>query len=308
MRASVCECERSPDESLSQALHTLNGDIVTGKIGDAGGRIARLLAQKPARKRPSRIFTSPRCLVIRRRTNARTSLASSKRARARGNALRTCNGPSSTPKSFCLCTEVGMGGWGRAASPQSLNSQSLHSLRANRSGSTPATQRRSERFRMIRRTALAVIAILPVAGLAMADGTSYPMVMSLRPVAIQAGTTAEMTVHSRYSMEGSYRILISGSGVTGQVANDSSPKPAAATAQATPSTKGSTTVKSASLVKKTAARPRRASLPPPSSRQPQTRPVDKSTAAQKSLTVQKASTTKEVGHSPCHAPAAPIGR
>jgi hypothetical protein len=46
VRASVCECERSPDESLSQALHTLNGDIVSGKIGDTGGRIARLLAAK----------------------------------------------------------------------------------------------------------------------------------------------------------------------------------------------------------------------------------------------------------------------
>jgi hypothetical protein len=46
VRASVCECERSPDESLSQALHTLNGDVVTGKIGAAGGRIAQLLAAK----------------------------------------------------------------------------------------------------------------------------------------------------------------------------------------------------------------------------------------------------------------------
>jgi hypothetical protein len=46
VRASVCECERSPDESLSQALHTLNGDIVTGKIGAAGSRIARLLVAK----------------------------------------------------------------------------------------------------------------------------------------------------------------------------------------------------------------------------------------------------------------------
>jgi hypothetical protein len=46
VRASVCECERSPDESLSQALHTLNGDVVTGKIGASNGRIAQLLAAK----------------------------------------------------------------------------------------------------------------------------------------------------------------------------------------------------------------------------------------------------------------------
>jgi hypothetical protein len=145
---------------------------------------------------------------------------------------------------------------------------------------------------MIRRTALAVIAILPVAGLALADGTSYPMVMSLRPVAIQAGTTAEMSVHSRYSMEGSYRILVSGSGVTGQVANDSSPKPAAAMAQATPSTKGSATVKSVSLAKKPGAADKSVAA---ASKQSTTanKTVDKSTAAQKSLTVQKASTSKK---------------
>jgi hypothetical protein len=46
VRASVCECERSPDESLAQALHTLNGDIVTGKIADAKARVARLVAAK----------------------------------------------------------------------------------------------------------------------------------------------------------------------------------------------------------------------------------------------------------------------
>ena len=42
-RASVCECERSPDENLSQALHTLNGDILAGKIADGKGTVATLL-------------------------------------------------------------------------------------------------------------------------------------------------------------------------------------------------------------------------------------------------------------------------
>lgn len=47
-RSSVCECERSPDENLAQALHTLNGDVVSSKIADRNGRVARLLAeQKP---------------------------------------------------------------------------------------------------------------------------------------------------------------------------------------------------------------------------------------------------------------------
>ena len=45
-RASVCECERSPHESLTQALHTLNGEIVSSKIADKKGRIARLLQAK----------------------------------------------------------------------------------------------------------------------------------------------------------------------------------------------------------------------------------------------------------------------
>jgi hypothetical protein len=43
-RASVCECERSPDENLGQALHTLNGDTLAGKIAAGNGRVAKLLA------------------------------------------------------------------------------------------------------------------------------------------------------------------------------------------------------------------------------------------------------------------------
>lgn len=51
-RASVCECERSPDENLAQALHTLNGDILANKIADAKGRIATMLAFKSADGKP----------------------------------------------------------------------------------------------------------------------------------------------------------------------------------------------------------------------------------------------------------------
>ena len=43
-RASICECERAPDPSLTQALHTLNGDTLTTKIADKTGRIGQLLA------------------------------------------------------------------------------------------------------------------------------------------------------------------------------------------------------------------------------------------------------------------------
>lgn len=45
-RASVCECERMPDENLAQALHTLNGDILATKIADKTGRVAKLLESK----------------------------------------------------------------------------------------------------------------------------------------------------------------------------------------------------------------------------------------------------------------------
>jgi hypothetical protein len=45
-RVSVCECERMPDENLSQALHTLNGDVLTNKIASTKGLVAELLKAK----------------------------------------------------------------------------------------------------------------------------------------------------------------------------------------------------------------------------------------------------------------------
>jgi len=45
-RVSVCECERTPDENLAQALHTLNGDILSTKLSDRKGRIGRLVSEK----------------------------------------------------------------------------------------------------------------------------------------------------------------------------------------------------------------------------------------------------------------------
>jgi hypothetical protein len=47
--------------------------------------------------------------------------------------------------------------------------------------------------------------------------TAYPMLMSVRPVAVQVGTTAEVTVSSRYNMLGAYQVLIGGQGVSGEV-------------------------------------------------------------------------------------------
>lgn len=46
-RTSVCECERSPDANLAQALHTLNGDTLAKKIADKNGFVTQQLATKP---------------------------------------------------------------------------------------------------------------------------------------------------------------------------------------------------------------------------------------------------------------------
>lgn len=47
--------------------------------------------------------------------------------------------------------------------------------------------------------------------------TSYPMLMKLEPVAVQLGQSSEHELESRYSMFGFYQVLITGSGVTGEV-------------------------------------------------------------------------------------------
>lgn len=53
---------------------------------------------------------------------------------------------------------------------------------------------------------------------------SYPMVMSLKPIAIQVGTTSECEVQSRYTMLGAYRVFVSGAGVAGEVVPPETPK------------------------------------------------------------------------------------
>jgi hypothetical protein len=42
-RAIACECERSSDPNLSQALNLMNGDIVNRKVLEPGGRLAQML-------------------------------------------------------------------------------------------------------------------------------------------------------------------------------------------------------------------------------------------------------------------------
>lgn len=66
-RVSVCECERVPDENLSQALHTLNGDIVANKISDGNGRVAKLIA---ANATPQAVITELYLATLCRRPTA----------------------------------------------------------------------------------------------------------------------------------------------------------------------------------------------------------------------------------------------
>ena len=54
--------------------------------------------------------------------------------------------------------------------------------------------------------------------------TSYPMLMTLQPVAIQVGTSADMVVKSRSSMWGANKVMVSGNGVTGEVVHPDPPE------------------------------------------------------------------------------------
>ena len=47
--------------------------------------------------------------------------------------------------------------------------------------------------------------------------TSYPMLMSLHPVAAQQGQTSEHVIRSRYNLYGAFKVLVSGNGVHGDV-------------------------------------------------------------------------------------------
>jgi hypothetical protein len=67
-----------------------------------------------------------------------------------------------------------------------------------------------------RGTVCGAVAAALVSASSLLAATPAPMIMGLQPVAIQIGTTAELTVHARYSMDGCYRVLVSGTGVTGE--------------------------------------------------------------------------------------------
>src|SRR6476659_10036880 len=58
--------------------------------------------------------------------------------------------------------------------------------------------------------------VLALAAAARAD-TFYPMVMSVAPVAVQAGATTECEVSARYNLHGAYQVFVTGTGVSTEV-------------------------------------------------------------------------------------------
>ena len=69
---------------------------------------------------------------------------------------------------------------------------------------------------MVFRISLLLFLVILAAGETRSQ-TSYPMLMSVRPVAAQQGQTSEHVVRSRYDLYGTYKVLVSGDGVQGEV-------------------------------------------------------------------------------------------
>jgi hypothetical protein len=61
------------------------------------------------------------------------------------------------------------------------------------------------------------VGCVALAGATASAQTGYPMLMSIKPVAATVGQTSEHTIQSRYTMFGAYQVLVSGTGVTGEV-------------------------------------------------------------------------------------------
>ncbi|MBI5759102.1 MAG: PPC domain-containing protein [Planctomycetales bacterium] len=72
-------------------------------------------------------------------------------------------------------------------------------------------------MRFVTGCALLALTLAANAALAQQTNNSYPMLMSLKPVAIQIGQTTECEVAARYNLFGANKVLVSGSGVTGEV-------------------------------------------------------------------------------------------
>jgi hypothetical protein len=93
---------------------------------------------------------------------------------------------------------------------QGADEESHHEIQA------PASRSHALRGNETGFSFIAFVAVLIATTAARAD-TFYPMVMSLRPVAAQVGTTSECEVVARYNLYGAYQVFVSGTGVTAEV-------------------------------------------------------------------------------------------
>ena len=77
---------------------------------------------------------------------------------------------------------------------------------------------------MVKEAVKSLVLLILAVGAVQAQ-TSYPMLMTLEPIAIQVGTTSDMVVKSRYSMWGASKVMVSGNGVTGVIVHPEPPMP-----------------------------------------------------------------------------------
>lgn len=69
----------------------------------------------------------------------------------------------------------------------------------------------------MRKSLLALVVGACVAVPAARGDSTFPFIMSINPVAVQLGTTEVCVITARYSVEGAYRVIISGDSVSGEV-------------------------------------------------------------------------------------------
>lgn len=67
------------------------------------------------------------------------------------------------------------------------------------------------------RIAVGIFPVLTMLAAHAAGQISYPMIMVLRPIAVQIGATTECEVHSRYTMFGTHQVFITGTGVSAEI-------------------------------------------------------------------------------------------
>ena len=65
------------------------------------------------------------------------------------------------------------------------------------------------------RSVVAFVAVLAFVDVARAQ-SSYPMLMDVSPLAVQAGASSEHIVSARYNLFGTYQVIIDGEGVVGE--------------------------------------------------------------------------------------------